>query len=230
MVGCLAEWRECTHRFAEDSFCEAHAFELLTLTSIYMYCQFVICIYLFVEISYQARFCLQISYPAILFTMIIMGRVLSFTPFCREQAKRSHCWFSCRAHNDIHVHPSTKVTQHNFDRLYLFYSAFLFIKLDIPRKHVYLPLRLMPHLFGLFHWGECRMLVGWVNWGQWQKGRELCKIYRILWEMRAMSCFVLSFCERMHSSPLRPGPFIVPRSSETKTSCWISNSDAILEH
>ena len=43
-----------------------------------------------------------------------------------------------------------------------------------------------------------------------------CKIDWILWEMRAMSCFVLSFCERMHSYPLRPGPFIVPKSSDTK--------------
>ena len=32
-----------------------------------------------------------------------------------------------------------------------------------------------------------------------------CKIDRILWEMRAMSCFALSFCERMYSYPLRPG-------------------------
>ena len=46
--------------------------------------------------------------------------------------------------------------------------------------------------------------------------RKSCKIDRILWEMRAMSCFVLSFCERMHSYPLRPGPFIVPKPSETK--------------
>ena len=46
--------------------------------------------------------------------------------------------------------------------------------------------------------------------------RKSCEMDQILWEMRAMSCFVLSFCERMHSSPLRPGPFIVPRSSETK--------------
>ena len=43
-----------------------------------------------------------------------------------------------------------------------------------------------------------------------------CKIDRILWEMRAMSCFVLSFCECMHSYPVRSGPFIVPESSETK--------------
>ena len=46
--------------------------------------------------------------------------------------------------------------------------------------------------------------------------RKSCKIDRFLWEMCAMSCFVLSFCERMHSYPLRPGPFIVPKASETK--------------
>ena len=39
----------------------------------------------------------------------------------------------------MHLHPSKKVTQHDFDRLYLFYSGFLFIKLDIPIKPVYLP-------------------------------------------------------------------------------------------
>ena len=32
-----------------------------------------------------------------------------------------------------------KVTQHDFDRLYFYYLGFLFIKLDIPRKLVYLP-------------------------------------------------------------------------------------------
>ena len=55
---------------------------------------------LFVKISYQARVYLQISYPAILFTML-MGclnhGVLLFTSFCREQAKHSHCQFSCSA-------------------------------------------------------------------------------------------------------------------------------------
>ena len=37
------------------------------------------------------------------------------------------------------IHPSKKVTQHDFDRLYLFYPGFEFIKLDIPRKPVHLP-------------------------------------------------------------------------------------------
>ena len=32
-----------------------------------------------------------------------------------------------------------KVTQHDFDRLYFYYLGILFIKLDIPRKLVYLP-------------------------------------------------------------------------------------------
>ena len=46
--------------------------------------------------------------------------------------------------------------------------------------------------------------------------RKSCKIDRILWEMHVMSGFVLYFCERMHAYPLRPGPSIVPKSSETK--------------
>ena len=36
------------------------------------------------------------------------------------------------------IHPSKKVTQHDFDRLYFFYPGFLFIKFDIPRKPVYM--------------------------------------------------------------------------------------------
>ena len=39
----------------------------------------------------------------------------------------------------FYIHSSKKVTQHDFDRLYFCYSGFLFIKLDIPRKPVYLP-------------------------------------------------------------------------------------------
>ena len=35
--------------------------------------------------------------------------------------------------------PFKKVTQHDFDRLYFFYPGFVFIKLDIPGKPVYLP-------------------------------------------------------------------------------------------
>ena len=38
-----------------------------------------------------------------------------------------------------HIHSSKKVTQHDFDRLYFYYLGFVFIKLDIPRKLVYLP-------------------------------------------------------------------------------------------
>ena len=39
----------------------------------------------------------------------------------------------------VYIHSSKKVTQHDFDRLYFYYLGFLFIKLDIPRKLVYLP-------------------------------------------------------------------------------------------
>ena len=39
----------------------------------------------------------------------------------------------------FNIHPSKKVTQHDFDRLYFFYPGFLFIRFDIRRKPVYLP-------------------------------------------------------------------------------------------
>ena len=38
-----------------------------------------------------------------------------------------------------HIHPSKKVTQHDFYRLYFFYPGLLSIKFAIPRKSVYLP-------------------------------------------------------------------------------------------
>ena len=63
-----------------------------------------------------------------------------------------------------------------------------------PWKACLFALRLMPYLFGLFHRGVCRM----SKLGAMAK-RKSCKIDRFLWEMSAMSCFVLSFCERMHS-------------------------------
>ena len=37
------------------------------------------------------------------------------------------------------IHSSKKVTQHDFDRLYFCFSGFLCMKLDIPRKLVYMP-------------------------------------------------------------------------------------------
>ena len=86
----------------------------------------------------------------------------------------------------LYIHPSKKVTQHDFDRLYFFFPGFVFLTLDIPGSPVYLP----------FDWclicSDCftEACVGWVNWGAMSK-RKSCKIDRILWEMRAMSCFVL---------------------------------------
>ena len=51
-------------------FCQAHAFEVLTPTLTYR--QFIICwFYLWKFNSYKARFFLQISYPAILFIMLM---------------------------------------------------------------------------------------------------------------------------------------------------------------
>ena len=117
----------------------------------------------------------------------------------------------CVIQVEFDIHPSKKVTQHDFDRSYLFYPEFVFIKLDISGKPVYLP----------FDWclicSDCftEACAGWVNWGQWQKGRvtELIGFYGKC-VLCLVSCF--SFCERMPSYPLRPGPFIVPKASETK--------------
>ena len=69
-IGCPEERCERMRRFAgNSSFCQAYALEVLTSTSTYR--QLIIFMFLFVIISYQARFCLQISYPAILFTMLV---------------------------------------------------------------------------------------------------------------------------------------------------------------
>ena len=66
----------------------------------------------------------------------------------------------------------------------------------------------MPYLLGLLHWGVCRVSkLGAMS------ERKSCKIDRIVWKMHAMSCFVLSFCERMH---LYPPPIHCTESSETK--------------
>ena len=120
----------------------------------------------------------------------------------------------------IYVHPSKQVTQHNFDRLYFFYPGFVFIKLDIPGKPVYLHIRLMPYLFGLFHWGVCRMSkLGAMS------ERKSRKIDRILWEMRAMSCFVPFLLWAYARVPTAPGPIHCTEILRNKTSCWISNSD-----
>ena len=70
IVGCPAERRECMCRFAENlSFYQAHAFEVLTPTPTYR--QFIICTFYLSKFHNQARFCLQISYPTILFTMLM---------------------------------------------------------------------------------------------------------------------------------------------------------------
>ena len=54
----------------------------------------------FFKISYQGRFCLQISYPAILFTMLkgFLNCRSFIVHILLLGTKRSHCQFSCRAH------------------------------------------------------------------------------------------------------------------------------------
>ena len=125
------------------------------------------------------------------------------------------------------IHPSKKVTQHDFDRLYLFYPGFAFSKLDISGKPCLFSLRLMPYLFGLFHWGVCRMSI---KLGAMAK--KSCKIDRILWEM-CIVCYVLfrAFLLWVYAVvPTAPGPIHCIEILRNKTSCWNTNSDAILEH
>ena len=87
--------------------------EVLTPTSTYR--QFCHLYVLFVKISYQAIFCLQISYPAILFTMLTgflncggfiihallpgTSKVFKLSGFCRMHTFMSFCW----AHSKVCV-------------------------------------------------------------------------------------------------------------------------------
>ena len=52
----------------------------------------------------------------------------------------------------IIIYTLQKVMQHDFNQVYFFYPGFLFIKIDMYGKHVYLP-----NLLGLFYWGACRV-------------------------------------------------------------------------
>ena len=91
-----------------------------------------------------------------------------------------------------------------------------------PWKACLFAFQLMPYLLGLFYWGVCRV----SKLGAMSK-RKSFKIYQIVWEMHTMSSFVLPFCERMHTYPL---PIRCTEILWKNTSCWISNSGAILEH
>ena len=100
IVGCLAEWCECTHRFAgNSSFCQAHAFEVLTPTSTYR--QLIICIF------YLSKdFVIKIIYPAILFTTL-MGffwilKSFIFHAFLPETSLVFTIYqFFCQAHDNM---------------------------------------------------------------------------------------------------------------------------------
>ena len=73
-------------------------------------------------------------------------------------------------------------------------------QVSYPCKACSFAFRLIPYLLGLCHWGVCRV----SKLGAMSK-RKSYKIDRIVWDMHAMSCFVLSFChvcERMHAYPL----------------------------
>ena len=123
--------------------------------------------------------------------------------------------------------PSTPFKKSNATRVWsiIFLLSWICIhQIRYPWKACSFALRLMPYLLGLFHWGVCRM----SKLGAMSKRKKL-QNWSDSMEMHAMSCFVLSFCERMHAYPLRPGHSLY-RNPPNKTSCWIQISDAILEH
>ena len=118
------------------------------------------------------------------------------------------------------IYPSKKVTQHDFDRLYLFYPGFdLFITLDIPGKPVYLP----------FDWclicSDCftEACVGWENWGQCQKGR-VAKFIGFYGKCVLCHVSCRSFCERIctraHWHCAR-AYIHCTKILRNETSCWI---------
>ena len=101
IVGCPAERHERLHSFAgNSSFCQAHAFEVLTPTSTYRQC--IICMFYLSKfipskiLSSNVIFC-NFVYNANGF--LNHGSLNhSVTSFCREQVQHSHFQFSCRAH------------------------------------------------------------------------------------------------------------------------------------
>ena len=133
-------------------------------------------------------------------------------------------FFWGEAPNDT-LHLSTPFKKSNATRLWsiIFLLPWIYIhQVRYPWKACLFAFRVMPYLLGLFHWGVCRV----SKLGAMSK-RKSCKIHRIVWEMHAMSSFVLPFCERMHTYPL---PIHCAEILRNNTSCWISNSGAILEH
>ena len=104
--GWPAERRECTHPFANQLIIlpDAIVWNLDTYiccTSTYR--QFIICMFYMSKFHTKQDFVFKYHilqfflYNAYGTFKIIVG-VSLFTPFCREQAKHSHCQFSCQAH------------------------------------------------------------------------------------------------------------------------------------
>ena len=99
---------------------------------------------------------------------------------------------------------STPFKKSNATRLWsiIFLLSWICIRqIRYPWKACLFALRSMPYLFGWFHWGVCRM----SKLGAMSK-RKSCKIDWILWEMRAMSCFVPFLLWAYALVPTAPGP------------------------
>ena len=93
----------------------------------------------------------------------------------------------------IDIHPSKKVTQHDFDQLYLFYPGFVFIKLDIPIEILFICLSIDALFVKIVLLGA---RAGWVNWGQYPAIKV--STWSDFMEMRARWSCALFFCDWMH--------------------------------
>ena len=116
----------------------------------------------------------------------------------------------------IILHPSKKVTQHEFDRLYFFYPGFLFIRFDIPIESLFIAFRMMPYLLGLFHWGACRL----SNLGV--KSKRNTKLIRLYGKCSAMPSFEL-YARVPTAHSLRRNP---PKHRRTE---WAVGTHACIE-
>ena len=117
--------------------------------------------------------------------------------------------------------PFKKVTQYKFDRLYLFNHGFVFVMLDITGKPVYLPSYWCLICYDCFA-GAC---AEWINWGQCQKWK-VAKFDPSLRRWSRWYFTVLSrLCPNSHAYSCLYTEF-----HRNKTSCWFSNSGAILQH
>ena len=146
----------------------------------------------------------------------LLSELWPFNPIGLEKYSSSYFW------PPYQITPFQKSNATQFWSIIFLLSWICIHQVRYPWNACLFAFRLMPYLLGLFHWGVFRV----SKFGAMSE-RKSCKIVRSVWEMHAMSSFVLPFCERMHTHPL---PIHCTEILRHNTSCWISNSGAMLEH